>query len=143
MADVLRKHPIGRGFQASVAACALACVCALTLVIGLLLSLTGLHRNVYYLLDDLSAGSRGATTVRNAGPSRPAHSILLTSPPNPMAPEPLSTPPLDLRLMDRWLATKMIEILVTARKERDESYTVNESLLVESDSPERSKEILR
>ena len=106
-------------------------------------SLTGLSRTVYYFIDDLSAASRRVATVCNAGPSRPAHSILLTSPPNPMAPEPLSTPPLDPRLMDRWLATKMIEILVTARKERDESYTVNESLLVESDSPERSKEILR
>ena len=82
-------------------------------------------------------------TVRIAGPIQPAHSVLLASPPNPMAPEPFSTHPLDLSLMDRWLATKMIEILVTARKERDESYTVNESLLVESDSPERSKEILR
>ena len=59
-----------------------------------------------------------------------------------MAPEPLSTPPLDLRLMDRWLATKMIEILVTARKERYESMTVNDMLLVESESPERSKDIL-
>ena len=59
-----------------------------------------------------------------------------------MAPEPLSTPPLDPRLMDRWLATKMIEILVTARKERYESMTVNDMLLVESESPERSKDIL-
>ena len=60
-----------------------------------------------------------------------------------MAPEPLSTLPLDPRLMDRWLATKMIEILVTARKERDESYTVNDKLLVESVSPEISKHIVR
>ena len=45
--------------------------------------------------------------------------------------------------MDRWLATKMIEILVTARKERNESYTVNDKLLVDSNSPERSKHILR
>ena len=59
-----------------------------------------------------------------------------------MAPEPLSTPPLDPRLMDRWLATKMIEILVTARKERYESYTVNDSMLVESESLEISKDIL-
>ena len=59
-----------------------------------------------------------------------------------MAPEPLSTPPLDPRLMDRWLATKMIEILVTARKERDESLTVNESLLFDSEEPEKTKEIL-
>ena len=39
--------------------------------------------------------------------------------------------------------TKIFEISVKARKERDESYMVNESLLVESDEPERSKEILR
>ena len=87
----------------------------------------------HYFIDDLLAMSRGVATVCNAGPSRPAHSILLTSPPNPMAPEPLSTPPLDPRLMDRWLATKMIEILVTARKKRDESYTVNDNLRVESE----------
>ena len=82
-------------------------------------------------------------TVRNAGPIRPAHSILLSSPPSLLGPKPLSTHPLDPRLLDRWQTTKIFEISVTARKERDESYTVNESLLVESDEPERSKEILR
>ncbi|MDC0525686.1 hypothetical protein OAO87_01710 [bacterium] len=56
--------------------------------------MTGLSRNVYYFLDDLYAVPRGVATVRNAGPIRPAHSILIASPPNPVAPEPLSTHPL-------------------------------------------------
>ena len=60
-----------------------------------------------------------------------------------MAPKPLSTHPLDPRLLDRWQTTKIFEIWVTARKERDESMTVNDMLLVESDEPERSKHILR
>ena len=60
-----------------------------------------------------------------------------------MAPKPLSTHPLDPRLLDRWQTTKIFEISVTARKERDESMTVNDMLLVESDLPERSKHILR
>ena len=59
-----------------------------------------------------------------------------------MAPEPLSTPPLDPRLMDRWLATKIIAIWVTARKERCESLTVNQMLLFDSEEPEKTKEIL-
>ena len=60
-----------------------------------------------------------------------------------MAPEPLSTPPLDPRLMDRWLATKIIAIWVTARKERCESLTVNQMLLFDSaEDPEKTKEIL-
>ena len=48
--------------------------------------------------------------VRNAGPIRPAHSVLLASPPNPMAPEPLSTTPLALSLMDRWQTKKNIAV---------------------------------
>ena len=44
--------------------------------------------------------------------------------------------------MDRWLATKMIEILVTARKERDESLTVNVTMLFDSEEPERAEHIL-
>ena len=108
-----------------------------------LLSLTGLSRNVYYFFDDLLTKSRGVVTVCPPGPIRPAHSILLASPPNLLGPKPLSTHPLDPRLLDRWQTTKIFEISVKARKERNESYTVNESLLVESDEPERSKEILR
>ena len=59
-----------------------------------------------------------------------------------MAPKPLSTHPLDPRLLDRWQTTKIFEISVTARKERDESLTVNESLLFDSEEPEKTKEIL-
>ena len=70
------------------------------------------------------------------------HTILLASPPNPMAPEPLSTPPLDPRLMDRWLATKIIAISVTARKERNKRLTVNMTLLFDLEEPERTKHIL-
>ena len=44
------------------------------------------------------------------------------------------------RLLDRWQTTK---ISVTARKERDESLTVNESLLFDSEEPEKTKHILR
>ena len=51
-------------------------------------------------------------------------------------------PSLDPRLMDRWLATKIIAIWVTARKERDESLTVNQMLLFDSEEPEKTKEIL-
>ena len=77
-----------------------------------LLSLTGLSRNVYYFFDELLTKSRGVVTVCRHGPIRPAHSILLASPPNPMAPEPLSTHPLDPRLLDRWQTTKIFEISV-------------------------------
>ena len=59
-----------------------------------------------------------------------------------MAPEPLSTLPLDPRLMDRWLATKMIEILVTARKERYDSMTINVTMLFDSEEPERAEHSL-
>ena len=106
------------------------------------LSLTGVLRTVYYFFDDLSAASRRVATVRNAGPIRPAHSVLTASPPNPVAPEPFSRPKLDLSLMDRWLATKIIAIWVTARKERCESLTVNQMLLFDSEEPEKPKEIL-
>ena len=75
-----------------------------------LLSLTGLSRNVYYFFDDLLTKSRGVVTVCRHGPIRPAHSILLASPPNPMAPEPLSTTPLALSLMDRWQTKKNIAV---------------------------------
>ena len=44
--------------------------------------------------------------------------------------------------MDRWLATKIIAIWVTARKERCESLTVNQMLLFDSEEPEKTKEIL-
>ena len=44
--------------------------------------------------------------------------------------------------MDRWLATKMIEILVTARKERYDSMTINVTLLFDSEEPERTEHIL-
>ena len=79
----------------------------------------------------------------HTGPIRPAHSILLASPPNLLGPKPLSTHPLDPHLLDRWQTTKIFEISVKARKERNESYTVNDKLLVDSNSPERSKHILR
>ena len=122
--------------------CALACVCALTLFVPL----TELDRSVanglILLRRPLRCISRRVATVRNAGPIRPAHSVLTASPPNPVAPEPFSTHPLDLSLMDRWLATKIIAIWVTARKERCESLTANQMLLFDSEEPEKTKEIL-
>ena len=104
--------------------------------------MTALSRKVYYFLDDLYAVPRGVATVRNAGPIRPAHSILLSSPPSLLGPKPLSTHPLDPRLLDRWQTTKIFEISVAARKERYESLTVNVSLLVDSEEPEKPKHIL-
>ena len=44
--------------------------------------------------------------------------------------------------MDRWLATKIIAILVTARKERNKRLTVNMTLLFDLEEPERTKHIL-
>ena len=44
--------------------------------------------------------------------------------------------------MDRWLATKMIEILVTARKERYDSMTINVTMLFDSEEPERAEHSL-
>ena len=95
-----------------------------------------------YLLDDLYAGSCGVATVCHTGPIRAAHSILLASPPNLLGPKPLSTHPLDPRLLDRWQTTKIFEISVTARKERNKHLTVNVSLLFDSEELERSEHIL-
>ena len=82
-------------------------------------------RNVYYLVDDLSATPRGVVTVRiDPRPhSAATPTIIIAWPPSLVASEPLSTHPLALGLMDRWLTTKMIVIGVTARKERKSGLT--------------------